>query len=343
MSLPEVHLVAGTPAEALRLAPVALAMREQGRLTPVLVVTGSDPDAAARMLAAFDLDPQITLPAADEATETVRRFDQVWAARTPAAVVVRDGLAPALAAFWRRVPIMQLDAGRRSGDLATTSALEAQRRLLAQVATVHLAATPLAAMNLLDEGLIGGDMLLTGGTAADGAQLLAGPGTPVTTRARRTVVLGVGAERAGALAPALRYLGGRHPDLDVVRAADSPPGAESVRLLAEAYVVVADDEDLVEESLAAGAPVLVIGSPARHAEALHAGSARLVEPDPAAVVGEVATLLDGRVRRDAMAAGGNPYGDGLAAYRVAQATAALLGHGQFPDPMPARPVAGVAR
>ncbi len=30
MSLPEVHLVGGTCAEALRLAPVALAMRVQG-------------------------------------------------------------------------------------------------------------------------------------------------------------------------------------------------------------------------------------------------------------------------------------------------------------------------
>ena len=342
MSLPEVHLVAGSPAEALRLAPVALAMREQGRLTPVMVVTGTDPDAAAGTLAAFGLTPQITLPAAADATETVRRFDQVWAARTPAAVVVRDGLAPALAAFWRRIPLVHLDAGRRSGDLATATALEAQRRLLAQVVTVHLAATPLAAMNLLDEGLIAGDMLLTGGTAADAAQVLAARGAPAPARARRTVVLAVAAGRADALAPALRWLGGRHADLDVVRATDTP-GAEGVRLLAQAYVVVTDDEDVVEEALAVGTPVLMIGSAARHAEALHAGSARLVEPDPAAITGEVAALLEGRVRRDAMAAGGNPYGDGLAAYRVAQATAALLGHGQFPDPMPARPVAGVAR
>jgi UDP-N-acetylglucosamine 2-epimerase (non-hydrolysing) len=44
-----------------------------------------------------------------------------------------------------------------------------------------------------------------------------------------------------------------------------------------------------------------------------------------------------------MGAVGTPYGDGLAAARIAQATAALLGHGQFPDPMPARPEAGVAR
>ncbi|MCO8274578.1 UDP-N-acetylglucosamine 2-epimerase [Actinoplanes sp. TRM 88003] len=343
MSLPEVHLVAGTVGEALRLAPVALAMREQGRLTAVPVATGTDPDAVGQALAAFGLTPRITLPSGDGHAETMRRFDELWAVRTPAAVVVRDSLAPALAAFWRRVPVLTVDAGRRSGEFGSASALEPQRRLLAQVTTVHLAATPLAAMNLLDERVIPGDTLLTGGTAQDAAQLLATRTLAAPPRGHRTIVLGVPAERAEAIGPALRYLGGRYPDLEVVRAADFAPGLESATLLAQAYLVVTDDEDLVEEALAAYCPVLMIGFAARHAEALHAGSAKLVEPDPAAITSETADLLEHRVRRDAMALGGNPYGDGLAAYRVAQATAALLGHGQFPDPMPVKPTAGVAR
>lgn len=343
MSLPEVHLVAGTVGEALRLAPVALAMREQGRLAAVPVATGADPDAVGQVLTAFGITPRITLPSGDGHTETMRRFDELWAVRTPAAVIVRDGLAPALAAFWRRVPVLTVDAGRRSGDFGSASVLESQRRLLAQVTTVHLAATPLAAMNLLDERVIAGDTLLTGGTAQDAAQLFATRTLAAPSRGRRTIVLGMPAERADAIGPALRYLGGRYPDLEVVRAADFAPGLELATLLAQAYLVVTDDEDLVEEALAACCPVLMIGFAARHAEALHAGSARLVEPDPAAISSEAADLLEHRVRRDAMALGGNPYGDGLAAYRVAQATAALLGHGQFPDPMPAQPTAGVAR
>jgi len=344
MSQPEVHLVAGTAAEAVRIAPVVLAMREQGRLTPIPVATGRDPDAVGRTLAAFGITPRITLPSGADEAETMRRFDELWAARTPAAVIVRDGLAPALAAFWRRVPVLTIDAGRRTGELGSTSALESQRRLLAQVTTVHLAATPLTAMNLLDERVIAGDMLLTGGTAQDAAEFLAARTTSGGHhRAHRLIVLGVPTERAVAIGPALRYLGGRHRDLEIVQAGDTAPGQDLATLLAQAYVVITDDEDLVEESLAAGCPVLMIGLASRHAEALHAGSVHLVDPDPATITSAMADLLDSRVRRDAMAAGGNPYGDGLAAYRVAQATAALLGHGQFPDPMPARPAAGVAR
>ncbi|GID28910.1 UDP-N-acetylglucosamine 2-epimerase [Paractinoplanes brasiliensis] len=343
MPLPEVHLVAGTPAEAVRLAPVALAMREQGRLTPIAVVTGAEPDTVGATLTQFGLTPKITLPSGADDAGTMRRFDDLWAARTPAAVVVRDGLAPALAAYWRRVPIMTIDAGRRSGELGSVSALESQRRMLAQITTVHLAATPLAAMNLLDERVIAGDTLLTGGTAQDAAQLLAARTIVAPPREKRTVVLGLPTERADAIGPALRYLSGRYPDLEVVRAADTAPGLELATLLAQAYAVVTDDEDLVEQALAAYCPVLMIGMESQHGEALLAGSARLVQPDPAAITSEVAALLETPVQRDSMAIAGNPYGDGLAAYRIAQATAALLGHGQFPDPMPAKPVAGVAR
>jgi UDP-N-acetylglucosamine 2-epimerase (non-hydrolysing) len=343
MSLPEVHLVGGSRAEALRLAPVAIAMREQGRLRPILLATGPDPSVVDATFAAFGLTPHITLPIGEDRAEAVRRFDLLWASRTPAAVVVRDSLAGALAAFWRRVPVMQVNAGRRTGDLAAPGGTEADRRLLTQFTTVHLAATPLAAMNLLDERVAAGDVLLTGSTVADAAQALAGRRPAAAPKAGRSVVISTAAARSESIGPSVRGLTARYPDLEVVVPAETLPCADRARLLAGAYVVVTDDEDLPEEALAAGVPVLLLGSAAGHAESLYAGSARQVAPEPASIAAEVAGLLDSRIRRDAMAAGGNPYGDGLAAYRVAQATAALLGHGQFPDPMPARPAAGVSR
>jgi UDP-N-acetylglucosamine 2-epimerase (non-hydrolysing) len=335
MSLPEVHLVGGTCAEALRLAPVALAMRAQRRLAPVLLAAGADPAAVTRTLAAFGLTPDVTLPATADRATAVRRLDQFWAVRTPSAVVLRgDNLAAALAAYWRRIPIMHVDAGRRSVLLGTTDPAEVDRRLLAQVATVHLAATPLSAMNLLDERVAAGDVLLTGGTAVDAARVLA---ARTGVRTYPLVLVGVGPAHDEPVGHALRRLGADHPGLEVAAAGPLPYPERSV-LLAEAYLVLTDDEDLAEEALAAGTPVLVPGDGSGHTEALHAGCARLVEPVTEAIVAEVSRLLESRVRRDGMAAAGSPYGDGLAAARVAQATAALLGHGRFPDPMPARPL-----
>jgi UDP-N-acetylglucosamine 2-epimerase (non-hydrolysing) len=320
-------------------------MREQGLIAPVLLAAGPDPTAVSRTWIACGLASDVTLPASVDLATAIRRYDQLWAARTPAAVVVRgDNLGAALAAYWRRVPVMHIDAGRRSGSLVADDA-DGDRRLLAQVATVHLAAAPLAAMNLLDERVVAGDVLLTGGTAVEAARLMAERTRPAPMpRANRVVVAGV--RTGGGLDEPVRVamleLAQRYADLDVIGGL-SMPYPERSRLIAAAEVVVTDDVDLAEEAMAAAVPVLVPGDGGGLTEAAHAGSARLVDPEAGEIVAAVADLLESRVRRDSMTAAGSPYGDGLAASRIAQATAALLGHGQFPDPMPARPEAGVTR
>jgi UDP-N-acetylglucosamine 2-epimerase (non-hydrolysing) len=391
MSLPEVHLVGGSRAEAVRLAPVAVAMREQGRVDPVLVAAGPDPLTFAETLGAFDLAPDLTVVATADDAVTVTRLDRLWSGRTPGAIVVQGdsgaALPAALAANWRRVPVVHLDAGRRAGYLGSATPDESSRRLLAQLATVHLAAAPLAAMNLFDEKVTGGDVLLTGNTAVDAARMVrhrrqpwsdpalaelrseklrsetsklggetAGPRSEYTTNR----LLVVGADHTEAISldllrSAIWRLVGRYADLDVVMLGAEPGGlsprvagagplpyADRARLLAEAYLLITDDADLQEEALAFGVPSLIMREMSDRMEPLHAGCARLVGTSPKSIFGEAATLLDSRVRRDAMTAGGNPYGDGLAAGRAAQAAAALLGHGSFPDPMPAPQVAGVA-
>jgi UDP-N-acetylglucosamine 2-epimerase (non-hydrolysing) len=375
MPLPEVHLVGGTSAEAARLAPVATAMREQGRVEPILLAAGPEPLTFAQTLDVFDHTAALAVPAGADDAETICRLDQLWSTRTPAAVVVQgDGAASlpaAVAAYWRRIPVVHLDAGRRSGDLGAAGPAEPNRRLLTQVSTLHLAAAPLAAMNLLDERVPGGDVLLTGNTAVDAALAIRDRRPPYADpvlNALRDVnsaaphrLLVVGLEHTEGVVLELvratvRRLSARYPDLDVVMLGAEPSGrsrrvvgagplayADRARLLAEAYLVLTDDGDLQEDALAFGVPALVLHEMTDRMEALYAGCARFVGPEPKTVLDDIAGLLESRVRRDSMIATGNPYGDGLAAKRAAQATAALLGHGPFPEPMPARSPAGVSR
>jgi UDP-N-acetylglucosamine 2-epimerase (non-hydrolysing) len=373
MPLPEVHLVGGTTVEAARLAPVATAMREQARIEPILVAAGPQPLTFAQTLNVFDLTAALAVPVGADDAETIGRLDQLWSTRTPSAVIVQGdagaSLPAAVAAYWRRIPVVHLDAGRRSADLGAS---EPHRRLLTQLSTLHLAAAPLAAMNLLDERVPGGDVLLTGNTAVDAAVAIrdqrfpyadptlsalrdAGP----TRSDHRVLVVGL-VHPDGVLLElvraTVRRLSARYPDLDVVMLGAEPSGrsrrivgtgplgyADHARLIAEAYLVLTDDGDLQEEALAFGVPALVPHEMTDRMEPLYAGCARLVGSTPETILNDIGDLLDSRVRRDAMIATGNPYGDGRAAKRVAQATAALLGHGPFPDPMPARPQAGVAR
>jgi UDP-N-acetylglucosamine 2-epimerase (non-hydrolysing) len=387
MSLPEVHLIGGTRPEAVKLAPVAVAMRAAGLLAPVLVASGQHPTMVSQALAAFDLTADVTLhiergtgSQAELLTELIRQLDALWAERAPAAVIVQGdtttSLAGALAAFWRRIPVVHLEAGLRSGDLDSPFPEEANRRLVAQIAALHLAPTPLAAMNLLDENVAVGDVLVTGNTVVDATLAVAGRKLPFENPAvaaaragstnRLVVVTAHRRESWGApldrILAAVRTLIERYEDIDVilpshpnpavraqieaglggvdrVTVTDPLPYPDLARLLSEAYLVLTDSGGIQEEAPSFGVPALVLRDVTERVESLDAGCARLVGSDTDLIVTEAAALLDSRVRRDAMTAGGNPYGDGLAAGRTAQATAALLGLAEAPAPMPALAVA----
>jgi UDP-N-acetylglucosamine 2-epimerase (non-hydrolysing) len=185
MSFPEVHLIGGTGTEAVKLAPVAVALRAAGLLTPVLVTAGPEAPAATRALAAFDLLPDVALhtyPDAGPLDGMIGRFGTLWTTRAPAAVLVQGdgptGVAAALGAAWRRIPVVHLTAGRRGDEFGAPSADEPGSRLIAQVAALHLVPEPIAAMNLLDEGVAAGAILITGDTGFDAALAMAGRRVP---------------------------------------------------------------------------------------------------------------------------------------------------------------------
>ncbi|MEU4618376.1 UDP-N-acetylglucosamine 2-epimerase (non-hydrolyzing) [Actinoplanes sp. NPDC023801] len=378
----EVHLVGGTRPEAVKLAPVALAMRDAGLLEPVLLASGQHPTMVTQALAAFGLEPDITLQVdratgsqAELLTAMIRELDELWSVRTPAAVIVQGdtttSLAGALAAFWRRIPVVHLEAGLRSGDLESPFPEEGNRRLVAQVAALHLAPTPLAAMNLLDEKIPASDVLVTGNTVVDATLAVAGRRLPfenpdvAAARANSTnrLVLVTAHRRESWGEPldrilaAVKELIARYDDIDVILPSHPNPavreqvdaalaGVERVtvtdplpypdlsRLLSEAYLVLTDSGGIQEEAPSFGVPALVLREVTERVESLHAGCAKLVGSDTGLIVAEASELLDSRVRRDSMTAGGNPYGDGLAAVRTAQATANLLGLAPAPEAMP---------
>ncbi|GGK39765.1 UDP-N-acetyl glucosamine 2-epimerase [Pilimelia terevasa] len=385
MALPEIHLIGGTRPEAVKLAPVAAALRQAGLLDAVLVGSGQHPAMVGQALAAFGMTADVTLSVprttgsqAELLTALVQQLDALFAQRPPAAVVVQGdtttSLAGALAAFWRRIPVVHLEAGLRSGDLDSPFPEEANRRLVAQIAALHLAPTPLAATNLHDEGTPAADVLVTGNTVVDATLTVAGHRRPfenpdvAAARADadgRRLVLVTAHRRESWGAPlerilaAVRTLVARYPDIDVVFPSHPNPAVRAqvdaglagtgrvtvtdplsypdlARLLSEAYLVLTDSGGIQEEAPSFGVPALVLRDVTERVESLHAGCARLVGADEDLIVKEAAALLDDRGRRDAMTAGGNPYGDGLAGHRTAQAVAALLGLTTRPAPMPQR-------
>lgn len=376
--LPRVHLVVGTRPEAVKMAPLASALRASGLVEPVVVATGQHTTMVSQALSAFGQEPDITLELdrrTGEQAELVAglapALDHVLAADESAAVVVQGDttsvLVGGLVAFWRQLPLVHLEAGLRSGDLAAPFPEEANRRLISVVADLHLAPTRRAADALLREHVSPDRVVLVGNTVVDAVLAVAASSAPpedprlvevlelVSADAARLMLVTAhrrenwGEPLEGILA-AVEQILDEHPDLRCVLPAhanpavraqvdralgsdprvvvtDPLPYAALCRLLAVSSIVLSDSGGIQEEAPSFRVPVLVLRDLTERMEAVEAGWAQLVGTDPARIVAAAKEHLDGK---RLLPRGGNPFGDGAAADRSAASIAWLLGLGPRP-------------
>lgn len=96
---------------------------------------------------------------------------------------------------------------------------------------------------------------------------------------------------------------------------------EFVYLMEKANIVLTDSGGIQEEAPALGKPVLVMRDTTERPEALTSGTVHLVGTDYNKIVSEVSTLLEDKIAYDKMSKAVNPYGDGKACGRIADALA----------------------
>jgi UDP-N-acetylglucosamine 2-epimerase (non-hydrolysing) len=268
-------------------------------------------------------------------------------------------LCGALAAFYKNVPVGHVEAGLRSGDPRQPFPEEINRVLASRMANLHFAATDWAAENLRQEGVPAGSILVTGNTGIDAVlyvrdALERGALTPhytnvdcaapdlskklIVVTAHRRESFGPGFDR---ICAALARLAQRddirivypvHPNPNVLSAVDRHLRAcpnvlliepldyvSFVDLMRRAYLLITDSGGIQEEGPSLGKPVLVMREKTERPEAVVAGTARLVGTDEDAIVREASTLLDDPDAYHTMARRHNPYGDGHASERIADA------------------------
>ncbi|MCL1900332.1 MAG: UDP-N-acetylglucosamine 2-epimerase (non-hydrolyzing) [Promicromonosporaceae bacterium] len=378
---PRVMTVYGTRPEAIKMAPVITALARDARFESVTVLTGQHREMLDQVNRVFGIVPDHNLdifspgaPLAQIAARVLERLDPVLASERPAAVIVHGdtttALAAALAAFYRQIPVVHLEAGLRTDSLFTPFPEEANRRLITRVASLHLAPTASNRANLLAEAVPGESIALTGNTVIDALLFAAARPTPFTdpaladaaeqveAGARRLLLVTLhrrenwgesmqavsrGLARLARTFPDLLILLPLHPNpvvresllpqlegLDNVVVTAPVPYGEFARLLALSTVILTDSGGIQEEAPSLGKPVLVLRENTERPEAVQAGTARLIGTDEARVVEEVTTLLTDDAAYARMAQAVNPYGDGHAADRCVAAVAHLLGRGERP-------------
>jgi len=115
--------------------------------------------------------------------------------------------------------------------------------------------------------------------------------------------------------PVHRILGNT-PNIILLEPMDYLP---MVHLMRHASLVLTDSGGLQEEAPSLGIPVLVMRLVTERPEGIQAGTVRLVGTDPDGIVNQACHLLDDPQAYAAMAQAINPYGDGKAAMRIANA------------------------
>ncbi len=173
--------VAGTRPEAVKLAPVILALRARGRAT-YLVATGQHRELFHEALAGFGLAADCDLAVmqagqtpADVIGLLVPALARLCETLCPAAVIVQGDTASAFAgaqaAVYARRPLVHIEAGLRSGHREPFPE-EMHRRAIGQLADLHFAPTPGAADALRREGIADAAIHMTGNTGIDALRLI---------------------------------------------------------------------------------------------------------------------------------------------------------------------------
>lgn len=178
-----IAVVIGTRPEAIKLAPVVLALGRHSRLIPIVVTTGQHTRLVDEALGVFGVTAAVDLGVADAgpgldsiAAAVIGRFGALTRADRPGAVLVQgdttSAMGAALAAFYQRIPVAHLEAGLRSGDKSAPFPEEIHRRVITHVADLHFAPTPGAAERLVAEGVAPAAVHLTGNTVVDALRLI---------------------------------------------------------------------------------------------------------------------------------------------------------------------------
>ncbi|MBB5830250.1 non-hydrolyzing UDP-N-acetylglucosamine 2-epimerase [Brachybacterium aquaticum] len=173
-----VMTIYGTRPEAIKVAPIIRAIQVDEEMENVIVVTGQHREMLDQVNILFGIEPDHDLDIMsggqslnEVVAKVITGVDAILVAEKPDVVIVQGDtstvMGAAVAAFNRRVPVVHLEAGLRSGDIHSPFPEEANRKLTSQIAALHLAPTQTSKSNLTREGVRENDIVVTGNSVID--------------------------------------------------------------------------------------------------------------------------------------------------------------------------------
>ena len=192
-----ISAIFGTRPEAIKLAPIVLALRQASGFEPRVCVTGQHRQMLDQVLDVFEIEPDFDLnlmvPDQSLAGLTARgieAIDHYLATDKPDLVLLQGDttttLCAAIAAFYHGIPTGHVEAGLRTWNMQAPWPEEANRVVVSRLSTVHFAPTEWARQNLLREGVATDAIVVTGNTGDRRAPSRAREGARESAGSRRS-------------------------------------------------------------------------------------------------------------------------------------------------------------
>lgn len=265
--------------------------------------------------------------------------------------------AASLATFYEQTKLGHVEAGLRTWDKYSPFPEEMNRQLTDVLSDLYFAPTSKSKANLLTENHPGQNVYITGNTAIDALhqtvqkeyhhdvldEIKEGNRVVLVTMHRRENQ----GEPMRRVFKVMKEVVDAHDDVEIIYPVHLSPAVQEaahdvlgndprIHLIAPldvvdfhnlaklSYLIMTDSGGVQEEAPSLGKPVLVLRDTTERPEGVEAGTLRLVGTDEKVVKAAMIELLDDKEAYDKMAQAKNPYGDGYASKRIAQAIASYF-------------------
>ena len=178
MNKKKVLSVVGTRPEAIKMAPVILALKNEPWASVRVLATAQHRHMLDQVLMVFGIVPDIDLDImqpnqslSDLTARLLVALDGIFQNESPDVVLAQGDtttvMTVALACFYHKIPLGHVEAGLRTWDMQNPFPEEMNRVIAGQLAKWHFAPTESSRQNLLREGVSDADIVVTGNTVID--------------------------------------------------------------------------------------------------------------------------------------------------------------------------------
>jgi len=363
----KVVFIFGTRPEAIKMAPVVNKFKKDNiNFKTIVVVTAQHREMLDQVLLFFKIVPDydLNLMAPNQTLEALTSniligVSKILEKLKPDLIFVQGDTtttyASSLAAFYKRIPVVHIEAGLRTNNIYSPFPEEINRRMTTSMASYHFPPTEQSMQNLLSDGVQDHEIKVVGNTVIDALLTVSNKLESISNEYEKyfnkyninfnkktILVTGHRRESFGEgfenICLAIQKIA-ENQKIQIIYPVHLNPNVQEpvsrilgnlknvylippqdyvpfIYLMKNAHIILTDSGGVQEEAPSLGKPVLVMRDTTERQEGIDAGTAKLVGTDVSKIVNSVEMLLTNNDEYIKMAKSVNPYGNGYASEMI---------------------------